>query len=455
MFYAMFSQRAQLILIAAAVSAMVLPSFGAKVYDFSRMGGVANDDSESIQQKNGELFNSSLAQLKEGDTLVFPNTTFYMMGGIQVESLKSVTISFDGTIVFSKDFKRWPRTGPTTKASVLECLHFINCNNITITSSGTGLIDGNGAAWWGFPGIGYLERQENRPRLLNIENSKHVLVENIILKNSPYWTFWAHGVEYLEVRHVDIDARRDKDDGHDVIDLTAFNTDGFDVAGSYVWIHDCNVWNQDDCVCAKDGSQHMLFERIHASGVGLTIGSIGGSVNKNITFRDIHMHNTFKGIYMKFRDLSNGGTVEDVLYENIIIDNPEQWPIWIGPAQQSDSVDLCAAHPCSICWPKLPEKIAPCHSASGRYRNITLRNVTVNNAKMSPGVIFGNSSTPMENITFDGVKFVNPGSKPWGSKYWKCDGVGSGIATGNTWPVPPCFKDETTASKKNNLHRTN
>ena len=83
-----------------------------------------------------------------------------------------------------------------------------------------------GAAWWGFPGIGYLERQENRPRLLNIENSKHILVENIILKNSPYWTFWAHGVEYLEVRHVDIDARRDKDDGHDVIDLTAFNTDG-------------------------------------------------------------------------------------------------------------------------------------------------------------------------------------------------------------------------------------
>lgn len=40
---------------------------------------------------------------------------------------------------------------------------------------------------WGPPGIGYLERQENRPRLLNIEQSNYILVEKIILKNSPYW----------------------------------------------------------------------------------------------------------------------------------------------------------------------------------------------------------------------------------------------------------------------------
>ena len=87
-------------------------------------------------------------------------------------------------------------------------------------------------------------------------------------------------MSYLEVRHVDISARRTDHDGHDIIDLSAFNTDGFDVTGDYVWIHDCTVWNQDDCVCAKDGSTNMLFERINASGVGLTIGSIGGSTNK-------------------------------------------------------------------------------------------------------------------------------------------------------------------------------
>ena len=51
-----------------------------------------------------------------------------------------------------------------------------------------------------------------------MENGQHNLVENIILKNSPYWTFWAHGVSYLEVRNVDISARRTDHDGHDIID---------------------------------------------------------------------------------------------------------------------------------------------------------------------------------------------------------------------------------------------
>ncbi len=65
-------------------------------------------------------------------------------------------------------------------------------------------------------------------------------------------------------------------------------------AGKNVWIHDCEVWNQDDTIAVKDGSENMLFERITASGVGLTIGSIGSSTVRNITFRDCYMPNTYK-----------------------------------------------------------------------------------------------------------------------------------------------------------------
>ena len=81
----------------------------------------------------------------------------------------------------------------------------------------------------------------------------------------------------------------------------------------------------------------MLFERITASGVGLTIGSIGASNVNNITFRDCYMPHSWKGIYMKFRggDTSQGGRVSNVLYENIYMEAPEQFAIWIGPAQQS------------------------------------------------------------------------------------------------------------------------
>lgn len=46
-------------------------------------------------------------------------------------------------------------------------------------------------------------------------------------------------------------AKRTDQDHHGIIDMTAFNTDGFDVSGRNVWIHDCNVWDQDDCIAVK------------------------------------------------------------------------------------------------------------------------------------------------------------------------------------------------------------
>ena len=144
----------------------------------------------------------------------------------------------------------------------------------------------------------------------------------------------------------------------------------------------------------------MLFERITASGVGLTIGSIGTSNVNNITFRDCYMPHSWKGIYMKFRggDSSKGGRISNVLYENIYMEAPEQFAIWIGPAQQSDSSNLCAAHPCSICWPQLADYVECAMSENFIYENITLRNITIVDPKFSygQGVILGNPVTPMK-----------------------------------------------------------
>jgi len=187
----------------------------------------------------------------------------------------------------------------------------------------------------------------------------------------------------------------------------------------------------------------MLFERIEASGLGLTIGSIGGETVRNITFRNCTMHHTYKGIYMKFNEHATNtqGLMTDVLYEDIVMDEPEQWPIWIGPAQQSDSVDLCAAHPCSICWPETPFTKCTPH---GTFHNITLRRITINNPKMSPGVLLAPAGSPATNVTFDSV-VVNgapSGSGKHGSDYFRCDNF-EGVALGGTSPVPPCFKDLT------------
>jgi polygalacturonase len=74
----------------------------------------------------------------------------------------------------------------------------------------------------------------------------------------------------------------------------------------------------------------MLFERLDSSGLGLTIGSIGNSTVENITFQHINMDHTYKGIYMKFR--SDGGLIKNITYNNINMNEPSQYAIWIGPA---------------------------------------------------------------------------------------------------------------------------
>jgi len=404
----------------------------AKILDFQDIGGKPDDWSLHASQANGALLNQTLSRtLFPGDTLLFPNRTFHIMGGIISNRLISVTVRFEGTLIFSDNIHAWPRQ---SNGNVLECIQFNEAKNVTLTSTRKGVIDGRGERWWGIPGIGYLIREENRPRLIRFEHSEDILIENLILKNSPYWTFFANHVNNLEVRWTDIDVRRTSLDRHDLIDLTAFNTDGFDVTGRNVHIHDCNVWNQDDSIAVKDDSQNMLFERVNVSGLGLAIGSISNSVVRNITFRDCYLHHTFKGIYMKFRDGDQPGLIADVTYENIVMDEPEQWPIWIGPAQQSDSRQLCAAHPCSICWPLFSSECRI--PAAATYSNITLKNVFINNPKGHPGVIIGNASNPMQNIVFDNV--VVKGARKGKENYFTCRGA-RGAAKGKTSPVPSCF----------------
>eukprot|EP00041_Stephanoeca_diplocostata_P026189 m.699775 g.699775 ORF g.699775 m.699775 type:complete len:429 (-) comp22906_c0_seq19:2120-3406(-) len=409
----------------------------ARLVNFEDLGAVPDVNDNATEWANGALLNFSLRSLLPGDTFLIPNKTFHVMGGIQAANIESVAIQLDGTLYFSNNIKEWPRSG---SGHVHECLFFSNITNVTFTSSGAGTLYGNGEKWWGIPGIGYLVRSENRPRLFAIDSSQGLLVEKWYLIDSPYWTTLLSNVDGLEIKESHIRAQRDGDRGHDILDLTAFNTDGFDVTGNNVWIHDCTIFNQDDCIAVKDGSTNMLFERINASGLGLTIGSIGGSIVRNITFRDCYMDETVKGIYMKFR--GGNGLIADVLYENIVMDRPEQMAIWIGPAQQADNRNICHPNPCSLCWPGDPQAQCNC-PVGGSYRNITLRNITVNNPKLSPGVIMANESNPMTGVVFDGVRVISPGNKPWGDKFYACQGVSNGLAIGGTYPIPPCFTNHT------------
>lgn len=402
----------------------------ARILNFEDLGAKPFDTSLETGFANGQLFNATLNSLLPGDIFVIPRKTFTVSGGIKARGLRDFTLRIDGTLAFLDDRDSWPKKAD---GSVEECIYMEDVENVVFTSTGKGVIDGNGKAWWG--AIKFLKFAEDRPRILHINGSKNVLMERLLLKNSPYWTFYAENSNGLLIRHTDVDARWTNADSHTLIDLQAFNTDGFDVTGQNVHIHDSTIWNQDDCISVKDGSRDMLFERISCSGLGLVVGSIGSSIVKNITFRDSYLPNTFKGIYMKTRwydeaPIGEVASISDILYQNITMDNPEQYAIWMGPAQQT-------GQPCSLLWTITDN--AECHmSGYQTWSNIVLRDIYINNPKQSPGVIFGNTSNPMTNVIFDNVVVTNPGTKPWGDDMYYCEGI-NGVAMGKTSPVPPCF----------------
>ena len=334
------------------------------------LGGIPNDNSKSIQVHNRDALSFALQHNASNNTITISNT-FHVRNGVYGRNITNFILVVDGEL----KFHRGPELTYNHYNRVEPCILIEDSTGITLTSSAgqsssyiqngryygytdsgddsnidtkygekkRGILDGNGMQWWGIPFWGYVRLVEERPDLLVLNRTQDILMEYLILKDAPLYTAYFLNAHYMTIRYTSIIARRTETDGHGLIDLSAFNTDGFDIAGTNIHVYDVDIWNQDDCIAVKDNpgdriSANMTFERVKASGLGLTIGSIGNdSLVNNITFRDSLLYKSYKGIYLKFRAIPSNSTarIQNILYENITIVEPEQWGIWIGPAQQA------------------------------------------------------------------------------------------------------------------------
>ncbi|KAH0374614.1 kinase-like protein, partial [Aureobasidium melanogenum] len=104
----------------------------------------------------------------------------------------------------------------------------------------------------------------------------------------------------------------------------AHNTDGFDISSlDGMVLRDSKVLNQDDCVAITSGNNITVSNMYCDGGHGLSIGSVGGKSNNNVTnilFENSKVLNSQNGARIK----TNSGTtgyIANIEYRNIQVSN--------------------------------------------------------------------------------------------------------------------------------------
>ena len=202
--------------------------------------------------------------------------------------------------------------------------------NITVQGAPGSVIDGNGGAWW--DGQGSNGGEPKPDHFFVVENllGKNS-IHNLYIENYPTHCFEVTNVQNLEMYNIILNnlagnAPNAKSSGLPA----AHNTDGFDVSGSVnVTIHDNTVYNQDDCVAITSGNNIEVYNMLCDGCHGLSIGSVGGKSNNNVTninFHDSILYNCQNGPRIKTNS-NTTGYVAGITYENIAVYNASVYGI--------------------------------------------------------------------------------------------------------------------------------
>ena len=189
--------------------------------------------------------------------------------------------------------------------------------NVSIT--GTGTIDGNGVAFMGKELEDSYELKpvtdfDPRPHVLTLTNIEKLVIRDITIRNSAYWT-----VHLIGCRDASID-------GISILNnLKIRNGDGIDVDHSKdVRISNCFIESGDDCICLKNRrefEQYGSCEDVVVSNCTMTsrscaikIGSENMDSINRVLFTNCIIKDSNRGIGIQNRD---EGTVTNVVFSNM------------------------------------------------------------------------------------------------------------------------------------------
>ena len=415
------------------VQEIVIPDYTVTLTDFGAVGDGKTDCSEAFAQ--------ALKHLKKqgGGHLIVPNGR-WLTGPIKLISNFDLHLEDQATIVFSPNRELYVQPSDSLRDGSKKCyalIHGSKIENVSITGRGT--LDGQGIYWrpvkqkkvdeeiwdevnamggvlradgdsknwkiwypynlkkeYNVPNIASdpIIQEKMRPHLVNITDSKNVLLENVHLLNSPKFHFVPTRVQNLIVDGVHIRCPH-----------WAQNGDAMDPGNVQVaLIVNCNISCGDDGICMKGGVAEKGVEAgpqrdflitndtVYAAHGGFVIGSEFSGGMQRLVVKDCYFDGTDIGCRFKSAP-GRGGWCKDIYCQNIIMKNMQQSAILIssGYADKGAGVSATDKDKKDAFFPD--------------WSNITFRNITCVGSKQAID-IQGLKGKPVHHILFDNVMII-------------------------------------------------
>jgi hypothetical protein len=356
------------------------------VTTYGAVGDGVTTNTTAIQNAINAAATGGTTNGLSGGTVEIP-AGVYLCGPLTLKS--SVNFQVDaGATLQMLPYGSYPNTSSPTDFIGASKLHDIEI-------SGSGTIDGQGAAWWladtnTSGGI-------SRPKAMFAPSTcTNILVRDVTLQNPPntHISFRSVCVN-VTVDHININTP-----------TPTPNTDGIDCSAANVLIENSHISDGDDHIAMGDGHvgnfNHDLTVSncLFGNGHGVSIGSYTQGGLSNLLVINCAWTNGTSGIHLKSDD-DRGGLVQSLRYINLAMTNT-QIPIFLysyytnSGTSSGASVGKAAGYP-----------VFPVTSTTPIWRDISISNITAVPASGFPaGIVWGKPELSFSNVVMDHVNIT-------------------------------------------------
>ena len=359
----------------------VIPTNQFPITDYGAVGDGVSDNAAAIQSA------INAASAAGGGTVVVPlggSSNTYLCGPIALANNVNLQVN-GGAMLQMLPRSSWPGTST-----------FINGSGLhDVEISGSGTIDGQGAAWWAA-----YEADHNigRPNFINFSGScSNVLIQNVTMQNPPTFHMMLKGNNVnLTIQGITINTPGNSP-----------NTDGMDLASIHVLIQNCYISDGDDNIeiggSAGPAADVTVTNCTFGTGHGVSIGSITSGGVHDLTVVNCTFNGTDYGIRMK-SDNDRGGLVQNLKYCNLAMTNVG-YPIVIYSYYTEFGTPNNISPQTAMTQPG-----TPVNPATPIWRNILISNLTAiaTSGNNISGIIWGRPEMLVSNLTLCNVTFATP-----------------------------------------------